>query len=152
GGCGRHRKGRRPGGPGPAEGVTRGSVMFQFGPGITVAVAIVVPVVFFILVLAVAKRYKKVGPNQVMIISGRRHRVSGTAVAEVTGFRVRKGGGAFIFPLLERVDMLSLEVMTLDFTTPEVYTKPGVPIVVDGVAQVKIRGDEASIRTASEHF
>ncbi len=42
--------------------------------------------------------------------------------------------------------------MTLDITTPEVYTKPGVPIVVDGVAQVKIRGDEASIRTAAEQF
>jgi flotillin len=42
--------------------------------------------------------------------------------------------------------------MTLDFTTPEVYTKPGVPIVVDGVAQVKIRGDESSIRTAAEQF
>jgi flotillin len=71
---------------------------------------------------------------------------------EVTGFRIRKGGGAFIFPLLERVDVLSLEVMTLDITTPEVYTKPGVPIVVDGVAQVKIKGDEASIRTAAEQF
>jgi len=128
--------------------------MIQLGPGITVAVAITVPIVFFILILAVAKRYKKVGPNQVMIISGRRHRVTGAGAGanEVTGFRIRKGGGAFIFPLLERVDMLSLEVMTLDFTTPEVYTKPGVPIVVDGVAQVKIRGDESSIRTSAEQF
>jgi flotillin len=51
--------------------------------------------------------------------------------------------------LVERVDILSLEVTTLDFTTPGVYMKPGVPIVVDGVAQVKIRGDGASIRTAA---
>jgi flotillin len=116
------------------------------------AVFFIVPIVFFILILAVAKRYKKVGPNQVMIISGRKHRVRGAGAEEQTGFRIRKGGGAFIFPLLERVDFLSLEVMTLDFTTPEVYTKPGVPIVVDGVAQVKIRGDEASIRTAAEQF
>jgi flotillin len=42
--------------------------------------------------------------------------------------------------------------MTLDITTPEVYTKPGVPIIVDGVAQVKIGGDEQSIRTAAEQF
>jgi len=115
-------------------------------------VFIVVPIVFFILVLAVAKRYRKVGPNQVMVISGRKHRVRGAAGDEMTGYRVRKGGGAFIFPLLERVDILSLEVVTLDFTTPEVYTKPGVPIVVDGVAQVKIKGDESSIRTAAEQF
>ncbi len=110
-------------------------------------------VAFILLVLAVAKRYKKVGPNQVMIISGGRHKLRmGEAKPEVTGFRIRKGGGAFVWPLIERIDVLSLEVMTLDFTTPEVYTKPGVPIVVDGVAQVKIKGDEGSIRTAAEQF
>ena len=120
---------------------------------LTVLVFVVVPVVFFVLVLAVAKRYKKVGPNHVMIISGRKHRLRlQDGRTEVTGYRVRQGGGSFIFPLLERVDVLSLEVMTLDITTPEVYTKPGVPIVVDGVAQVKIKGDEASIRTAAEQF
>src|SRR5207249_4516160 len=57
-----------------------------------------------------------------------------------------------ILPLLEKVDLLSLEIMTLDVTTPEVYTKPGVPIIVDGVAQVKVGGDEQSIRTSSEQF
>lgn len=118
-----------------------------------IPVAVMLPIVFFVLVLAVAKRYKKVGPNHVMIISGRRHRMrSADGQGEVTGYRIRKGGGAFVFPLLERVDILSLEVMTLDITTPEVYTKPGVPIVVDGVAQVKIKGDESSIRTAAEQF
>jgi flotillin len=128
--------------------------MSNFGTIGTLAVFFTVPIVFFILILAVAKRYKKVGPNQVMVISGRKHSVETAKGGEpdVTGFRIRKGGGAFIFPLLERVDILSLEVMTLDFTTPEVYTKPGVPIVVDGVAQVKIRGDESSIRTAAEQF
>jgi len=126
--------------------------MLRFGSLVTVAAFVIVPVVFFILVLAVAKRYRKVGPNQVMIISGRRHKVRAVEGVELTGYRIRKGGGAFVFPLLERVDALSLEVMTLDITTPEVYTKPGVPIVVDGVAQVKIKGDEASIRTAAEQF
>jgi flotillin len=88
-----------------------------------------------------------------MIISGRKHRGrAADGSVEVTGYRVRKGGGAFIVPLLERVDILSLEVMTLDITTPEIYTKPGVPIVVDGVTQVKIKGDESSIRTAAEQF
>ncbi|MBI4169605.1 MAG: flotillin family protein, partial [Acidobacteria bacterium] len=127
--------------------------MLALGGLMTVIVFITVPIVFFILILAVAKRYRKVGPNQVMVISGRRHKVrTPDGRVEATGYRIRKGGGAFIFPLLERVDVLSLEVLTLDFTTPEVYTKPGVPIVVDGVAQVKIRGDEASIRTAAEQF
>ncbi len=108
---------------------------------------------FILAVYAVARRYKKVGPNQVMVISGRKYKIKipDGRVDEV-GFRIRRGGGAFILPLVEKVDLLSLEIMTLDITTPEVYTKPGVPIIVDGVAQVKVGGDEQSIRTASEQF
>ena len=99
-----------------------------------------------------SSRYKKVGPNEVLIISGRR----GTAIDPVTGekvmrnYRIVKGGGAFIWPVLERVDDLSLEIMTIDVVTPKVYTVQGVPITVDGVAQVKIRGDDVSIATAAE--
>jgi flotillin len=99
-----------------------------------------------------SSRYKKVGPNEVLIISGRR----GTVIDPVTGekvtrnYRIVKGGGAFIWPVLERVDDLSLEIMTIDVVTPKVYTVQGVPITVDGVAQVKIRGDDVSIATAAE--
>src|SRR5262245_42124336 len=122
-------------------------------PWMPILVAVVVPIVFVILIVAVARRYMKVRPHHVMIISGRKHKVvMASGPTDLTGYRIRKGGGAFVFPLLERVDILSLELMTLDITTPEIYTKPGVPIVVDGVAQVKIKGDEASIRTAAEQF
>jgi len=125
--------------------------MASLGNLAAVFVFFVVPLVFFILLLSIAKRYKKVGPNEVMIISGRKHKMRlPDGSTETTGFRIRTGGGAFIFPLLERVDLLSLQVMTLDITTPEVYTKPGVPVVVEAVAQVKIKGDESSIRTAAE--
>ncbi len=108
---------------------------------------------FILAIYAVARRYKKVGPNQVMVISGRKYKIkTGDGRIDEVGFRIRRGGGAFIMPLVEKVDLLSLEIMTLDITTPEVYTKPGVPIIVDGVAQVKVGGDEQSIRTAAEQF
>jgi flotillin len=55
-------------------------------------------------------------------------------------------------PMLEKVDILSLELMTIDVQTPEVYTSKGVPVKVDGVAQVKIKGDDISIATAAEQF
>jgi flotillin len=88
-----------------------------------------------------------------MIISGRKYKIKiPDGRTEEVGFRIRRGGGAFILPLLEKVDLLSLEIITLDITTPEVYTRPGVPIIVDGVAQVKVGGDEQSIRTAAEQF
>ena len=108
---------------------------------------------FILAVYAVARRYKKVGPNMVMVISGRKYRIKNPdGTVDEVGFRIRRGGGAFILPLIEKVDLLSLEIITLDITTPEVYTKPGVPIIVDGVAQVKVGGDEQSIRTAAEQF
>jgi flotillin len=99
-----------------------------------------------------SSRYKKVGPNEVLVISGRRHGFIDHITGEkaTRNYRIVKGGGAFIWPVLERVDDLSLEIMTIDVITPKVYTVQGVPITVDGVAQIKIRGDDISIATAAE--
>jgi flotillin len=83
---------------------------------------------------------KKVGPNQVLVVSGRGR------VKFITG------GADMVVPLFHTWNTLSLEVMTLDVTTPEVYTVQGVPIIVDGVAQIKIKKDEASLHAAAERF
>jgi len=115
----------------------------QIGLAVLVILAVV-----FLLVVIYANRYVKVGPNQVLIVSGKRHRDE----AGTSGFRVVKGGGTFVWPVLEKYDLLSLELMTIEVRTPEVYTITGVPIRVDGVAQVKVRGEETAIRTASERF
>jgi flotillin len=123
----------------------------------TFLVVVVIMGLIFVLGVFLAlysSRYKKVGPNEVLVISGRRHAVVDPATAQKTmrNYRIVKGGGAFIWPVLERVDDLSLEIMTIDVVTPKVYTIHGVPITVDGVAQVKVRGDDVSIATASEQF
>lgn len=111
---------------------------------------------FVILVTAFvfSQRYIKVGPNEVLVISGRRRRLLDPSSGETVqrNFRLLKGGGTFIIPVLERVDALSLELMTIDVVTPKVYTALGVAVTVDGVAQVKIRGDDVSIFTAAEQF
>lgn len=112
---------------------------------------------FFVLLVTTfvfSKRYVKVGPNEVLVISGRRRLVGDvvTGVKVQRNFRLLKGGGTFILPVLERVDALSLELMTIDVVTPKVYTALGVAVTVDGVAQVKIRGDDVSIFTAAEQF
>ena len=104
--------------------------------------------------LLYASRYRKVGPNEVLVISGRRHQLQ-LPSGETTqvGFRICKGGGAFVLPIIERYDTLSLELLTLGVgTKDEVYTIEGVPVLVDGVAQVKVRGDDISIGTAAEQF
>lgn len=115
-----------------------------------------VGILFVLIVLAGfwANRYKKVGPNQVLVISGRRRVFISPATGkpERVGFRVVKGGGTFIWPVLERIDILSMEILTIEVEVQNVYTVQGVPVHVDGVAQIKIRSDEASIYTAAEQF
>jgi flotillin len=105
-----------------------------------IPVGIVVALILFLLVYL--SRYRKCGPNQVMVISGRGK----------LGFRIVKGGGTFIVPIVERVDILSLEDMALEVKCEDVYTSEGVPITVDGVAVVKVASDNESIRTAAEQF
>lgn len=122
--------------------------------GLAILAAIGILFVLFMLLAMLASRYKKVGPNQVLVISGRQHTILNpvTGKKEKVGFRIVKGGGTIVLPVIERVDVLSLEIMTIDVRTPEVYTELGVPVNVDGVAQIKIKGDEVSIRTAAEQF
>jgi flotillin len=124
--------------------------------GVIVAVLAVFALFFVLLVLAFvyASRYKKVGPNEVLIISGRGAEILDPATGKKIrrSFRIVRGGGTFIWPVLERVDNLSLELMTIEVVTTNVYTSQGVPVTVDGVAQVKVGSDDVSIITAAEQF
>jgi len=120
------------------------------------AILVAVGILFVLLVMAgfYASRYKKVGPNQVLVVSGRRRSVTNPVSGQVEqiGFRVVKGGGTFIVPVLERVDVLSMEILTIEVEVRGVYTVEGVPVHTDGVAQIKIKGDDTSIYTAAEQF
>lgn len=106
----------------------------------------VIVAILFVLAILFASRYQKVGPNQVLVISGGRRSKDGQA------FRIVRGGGTFVWPIFERVDRLSMEVITLNVVTPRVTTQEGVPVTVEGVAQVSIDPEEAAIRTAAQLF
>src|SRR5512144_82650 len=110
--------------------------------------------VFFMFIGIWASRYTKVGPNQVLVISGRKHHmVDPDGTGRDVGFRIVKGGGVFVWPVYEKVDILSLELLTIDVQQEQdVYTSKGVPVRVDGVAQIKVKGDDISIATAAEQF
>ncbi len=119
--------------------------------GVAAMLALLVAVVIIFAIFA--SRYTKVGPNEVLVISGRKRRVvDPDGKTREVGFRIVKGGGVFVWPVFEKVDILSLELLTIDVQTPEVYTSKGVPVKVDGVAQIKIKGDDISIATAAEQF
>ena len=119
-------------------------LMERFGQFVMPVIVVGVVLVFFISLIVFIRRYRKVGPNEAMVISGRKHRiVAADGQIEQVGFRIRKGGGAFIIPFIERVDILSLEVITLDIRPA--LSSPLACRCASTAAQIKVRG-ERSIR------
>ena len=109
--------------------------------------------IIFLIVLLLAKQYKKVGPNQVLVISGRRKAVVlSDGTKKRIGFRYRLGGGTFVWPFLETVDILPIDVINIQIRTPEVITKNGIHIMSEASAQVKISSTTDSIILAAEQF
>ena len=87
---------------------------------------------------------RKVGPNEALIIYG-----LGTGGLP----RVIKGGGTVVMPLIQNAKQLSLELMSFDVApTQDLYTRQGVAVNVEAVAQIKIQSDPDSIRTAAEQL
>jgi len=109
--------------------------------------------VIFLFMYIWATRYIKVGPNEVLIIAGRKRKVlKANGNVEEVGYRIVHGGGAFVIPVIEQAQIMSMELITLEVKTPPVITLHGVPILVDGVAQIKVKSDEVAIGTAAEQF
>ena len=99
-------------------------------------------ILVLILMLGIlARMYRKAGPNEALVVYGFR------------GPRVIKGHGTVIFPMIENCRELSLELMSFDVAPQQdLYTKQGVAVTVEAVAQIKVRSDQASILTAAEQF
>ena len=105
--------------------------------------------VTFVFTAVWASRFRKVGPNRVLIVSGRLNRLpDGT----VRGFRIVKAGGTFVLPVIEKADVLSLEVFSIEMPKCRGRSADGAPVEADCVAQVKIQRDDPSILAAAEHF
>ena len=111
--------------------------------------------VLFATALVAAFQYRKVGPNEVLIVSGRKTEYKDPITGERVerSFSVHHGGGTLVVPLRERADVMSVELMTLKINTPDLYTKLGIPIAVDAIAQIKVRSDDPlAVATAAEMF
>ena len=88
-----------------------------------------------------ARLYRKAGPHEALVVYGFR------------GTRVVKGRGTVIFPMIENYRELSLQLMSFDVAPQQdLYTRQGVAVTVEAVAQIKVKSDPESILTASEQF
>src|SRR5246127_5528375 len=93
------------------------------------------------LMVALARMFRKAGPNEALIVYG------------IKGRRVVTGGGTVIWPVVESSKILSLELMSFDVAPQQdLYTNQGVAVTVEAVAQIKVKSDSVSINTAAEQF
>ena len=104
-------------------------------------IAAVVVLTLLALMMAMATLYRKAGPHEALIVYGLR------------GTRIVKGRGTVIFPMVENFRQLSLQLMSFDVAPQQdLYTKQGVAVTVEAVAQIKVKSDPESIQTAAEQF
>ncbi len=114
--------------------------MFGISTNVLVVVGLMVLSLMFLMTL-LARMFRKTGPNEALIVYGFR------------GTRVVKGHGTIIFPMVESARELSLELMSFDVAPKQdLYTKQGVAVSVEAVAQIKVKSDPESIETAAEQF
>ncbi len=95
----------------------------------------------FLIGITFARLFRKAGPHEALIVYGMR------------GTRVIKGRGTIIVPMIEIAKQISLELMSFDVAPQQdLYTKQGVAVTVEAVAQIKIKSDPESIQTAAEQL
>ncbi len=104
-------------------------------------IAIIAVLAILFLLAMFASLYRKAGPHEALVVYGFR------------GTRIVKGRGTVIFPMVENCRELSLELMSFDVAPQQdLYTKQGVAVTVEAVAQIKVKSDPESIQTAAEQF
>jgi flotillin len=117
-------------------------------------IAVVIGVILIVLWLVYRRRYRRIGPDEALVVYGRR------AKREKDGFRVIVGGGTFVVPFIEEAEKFPLHAMQLDVQLLGVLAGDArTPINVNGTATVKVpvTPDERmesypSVRTAASNF
>jgi flotillin len=87
-------------------------------------------------------------PNEALILSGGSHPIQGRTV----GYRSIRGGRAVRIPLLERVDRMDLSNIQVEISVKGAYSKGGIPLNIQGVAHMKLPGEEPRLANAVERF
>lgn len=107
----------------------------------TAVIVVGIILTFVMMFYVIARMYRKVGPNQALIVYG------------FGGTRIVTGGGTVVWPMVQMARELSLELMSFDVAPKQdSYTVQGVAVTVEAVAQIKVKSDPESIKTAAEQF
>jgi flotillin len=88
-------------------------------------------------------------PNEILIFAGRKHRLKdGSEV----GYRILHGGRAVRVPLLETVARMDMRLIPVEVSVQSAYSRGGIPLNVQAIANVKLASDPTLVRNAVERF
>src|ERR1700728_2932897 len=106
-----------------------------------VVIVLLMLLAIVLLISMLARLYRKTGPHEALVVYGFR------------STRIVRRRGTVIFPMIENCRLLSLELMSFDVAPQQdLYTRQGVAVTVEAVAQIKVKSDPESIQTAAEQF
>ena len=113
--------------------------------------------VVLLLVWLIASRYKVSRPNEAYIITGQKGKAvrnpeTGELSTDLSGQKVIMGGGVFVIPFIQRLHVLDLSSRRIMVQIRNAVSGQGIKLNLDGVAIVKVGGNEDSIRAAAQRF
>ncbi|PFG34582.1 SPFH domain-containing protein [Sanguibacter antarcticus] len=115
---------------------------------ITIIAVLALAIAFFSVIAFIAKRIRRVPPNEALIIVGRG---AGKAASAQGGQRVVVGGRVFVWPILQQGFSISLEQRQIGITV-EGVDKNRIKIAIKASINFKVRGDEEGVRRAGQRF
>ena len=116
-----------------------------------------VGLVVLVALLAVS-RIKVSGPDEAFIITGRKGKGSvrnpetGQISTDLSGQRVVMGASTFVWPVIQRTHILQLSSRRIPVGIRGAVSSQGIKCDLEGVAIVKVGGNEDAIRAAAQRF
>jgi flotillin len=111
------------------------------------SVAVVVAVAIFI---AILRQFLFIcRPNEILLFAGRKHRLPD---GSMVGYKVVPRGWAVRLPIVEMVSRMDMRLFMVEVAVANAYSKGGIPLAVQAIANVKISSDPSHVRNAVERF
>ena len=110
--------------------------------------AVAAGIVVLFLVVTVKRLLWVSTPNEALIFSGTTRDLGG----RIVGYRFVRGGRSLRRPFIERVEVMDLSMFTVMVHVTGAFSKGGIPLTVQGVANVKLPGEEPLLSNAVERF
>ncbi|MBW3614697.1 MAG: flotillin family protein [Actinobacteria bacterium] len=121
-------------------------------------IALIAGLGFLVLVvLLIVQRVKVAGPNDAFIITGRKGRPvknpeTGQISTDMSGQKVVMGASVFVLPFVQKLHVMDLSSRRISVGIRGAVSAQGIKCDLDGVAIVKIGGNEDAIRAGAQRF